>query len=77
MALKRERFLTDEEFHRLGQVLNEIEADASETRPALTPPNPGDAHSTATRAPAASPCLRTRRAERRCRPGEGRAPGGR
>ena len=33
---KRERFLTDEEFHRLGQVLNEIEADGSETASALT-----------------------------------------
>ena len=76
MALKRERFLTGEEFHRLGQVLNEIEADASEPRPALTPLNLGDAHFTATRPPAASPCLRTRRAERLCRPGDGRAPEG-
>ncbi len=33
---KRERFLTDEEFHRLGQVLNEIEADDSETLAAVT-----------------------------------------
>ena len=33
---KRERFLTDEEFHRLGQVLNEIEADGSETLAAVT-----------------------------------------
>ena len=33
---KRERFLTDEEFHRLGQVLNEIEADGSETLSAVT-----------------------------------------
>ena len=29
-------FLTDEEFHRLGQVLNEIEADGSETLAAVT-----------------------------------------
>ena len=33
---KRERFLTDEEFHRLGQVLNKIEADGSETLAAVT-----------------------------------------
>ncbi|MDE0380984.1 MAG: site-specific integrase [Rhodospirillales bacterium] len=33
---KRERFLTDEEFHRLGQMLNEIEADGSETLAAVT-----------------------------------------
>lgn len=33
---KRERFLTDEEFHRLGQVLNEIEPDGSETLAAVT-----------------------------------------
>ena len=33
---KRERFLTDEEFHRLGQVLNDIEADGSETLAAVT-----------------------------------------
>ncbi len=33
---KRERFLTDEEFHRLGQILNEIEADGSETLSAVT-----------------------------------------
>ena len=33
---KRERFLTDDEFHRLGQVLNEIEADGSETLAAVT-----------------------------------------
>ena len=32
---KRERFLTDEEFHRLGQVLNEIEGDGSETLSAV------------------------------------------
>ena len=32
---KRERFLTDE-FHRLGQVLTEIEADGSETLAAMT-----------------------------------------
>ena len=33
---KRERFLTDEEFHRLGQILNEIEAYGSETLAAVT-----------------------------------------
>ena len=33
---KRERFLTDEEFHRLGQVLNEIAAEGSETLSAVT-----------------------------------------
>lgn len=33
---KRERFLTDEEFHRLGRVLNEIKADSSETHSAVT-----------------------------------------
>ena len=33
---KRERFLTDEEFHRLGPVLNEIEDDSSETLSAVT-----------------------------------------
>ena len=33
---KRERFLTDEEFHRLGHMLNEIEADGSETLAAVT-----------------------------------------
>ena len=33
---KRERFLTDEEFRRLGQVLNEIEAEGSETLSAVT-----------------------------------------
>ena len=32
----REKFLTDDEFHRLGQVMNEIEADGSETLSALT-----------------------------------------
>ena len=33
---KRERFLTDEEFHRLGQVLNEIEAEGPENLSAVT-----------------------------------------
>ena len=33
---KRERFLTDEEFHRLGQVLKEIVADGSVTLSAAT-----------------------------------------
>ncbi len=33
---KRERFLTEEEFRRLGQVLNEAEAEGSETRSAVT-----------------------------------------
>ena len=33
---KRERFLTDGEFHKLGQVLNEIAADGSETLSAVT-----------------------------------------
>ena len=33
---KRERFLTDEEFHRLGQMLNEIEAECPETLSAVT-----------------------------------------
>ena len=33
---RRERFLTDEEFHRLGPVLNEIETDGSETLSAVT-----------------------------------------
>ena len=33
---KRERFLTDEEFHRLGQVLNEIVAEGAETLSAVT-----------------------------------------
>ena len=33
---KRERYLTDEEFHRLGQVLNEIKAGGSETLAAVT-----------------------------------------
>ena len=33
---KRERFLTEEEFRRLGQVLNEVEAEGSETLSAVT-----------------------------------------
>ena len=33
---KRERFLTDGEFNKLGQVLNEIAADGSETLSAVT-----------------------------------------
>ena len=33
---KRERFLTEEEFHRLGQVLNEIVAEGAETLSAVT-----------------------------------------
>ena len=33
---KRERFLTDDEFHKLGQVLNEIEAEGPENRSAVT-----------------------------------------
>ena len=33
---KRERFLTDDEFHKLGQVLNEIEAEGPEIRSAVT-----------------------------------------
>ena len=33
---KRERFLTEEEFRRLGQVLNEVEAAGSETLSAVT-----------------------------------------
>ena len=33
---KRERFLTEEEFHRLGQVLNEIEAEGPENLSAVT-----------------------------------------
>ena len=33
---KRERFLTEDEFRRLGQVLNEVEAEGSETFAAVT-----------------------------------------
>ena len=33
---KRERFLTEDEFRRLGQVLNEVEAEGSETFSAVT-----------------------------------------
>ena len=33
---KRERFLTDDEFHKLGQVLNEIEAEGPENLSAVT-----------------------------------------
>ena len=33
---KRERFLTEEEFRRLGQVLSEVEAEGSETLSAVT-----------------------------------------
>ena len=33
---KRERFLTEEEFHRLGRVLNEIEAEGPEHRSSVT-----------------------------------------
>ena len=33
---KRERFLTEEEFRRLGQVLNDVEAEGSETLSAVT-----------------------------------------
>ena len=33
---KRERFLSDDEFHKLGQVLNEIEAEGPEIRSAVT-----------------------------------------
>ncbi len=33
---RREQFLTDEEFHRLGPVLNEIETDGSESLSAVT-----------------------------------------
>ena len=32
----REKFLTDDEFYRLGQVVNEIEVDGSETLSAVT-----------------------------------------